>query len=89
MLLSFGIAFEMPIVVVLLALMGIVSVEKLGSSRPYVVVGIAIIAAILTPSYDAVSQLAMAIPMMVLYEGGILAARVLLRLRSPVASQED
>ena len=63
---SFGIAFEMPIVVVLLTLMGVVSVEKLGNSRGYVVVGIAIVAAILTPSYDAVSQLAMAIPMMVL-----------------------
>ena len=89
MFLSFGIAFEMPIVVVLLTAMGIVSVETLRASRGYVVVAIAILSAILTPTVDAVSQLAMAIPMMVLYQAGILVSSLLLRLRASPRAQEE
>jgi sec-independent protein translocase protein TatC len=80
MFLAFGVAFEVPIAVVLLALTGLVSVEKLGSSRGYVVIGIFVIAAILTPP-DALSQIAMAVPMWLLYETGILFARLMVRER--------
>lgn len=81
MFLSFGISFEVPIVVILMALTGIMSPEKFAEARAYAVVVIAIIAAILTPTSDAVSLVAMMLPMWVLYEGGIVAARILVRIR--------
>jgi sec-independent protein translocase protein TatC len=76
MFLSFGIAFEVPIAVVLLALTGIVPVEKLAKSRGYVVIGIFVVAAILTPP-DPISQTLMAVPMWLLYELGLIMARVM------------
>jgi sec-independent protein translocase protein TatC len=81
MFLAFGIAFEVPVVVVLLTLTGLVTVEKLSSSRGYVVIGIFVAAAILTPP-DVLSQIMMAIPMWLLYEAGIIFARLLNRNRS-------
>jgi sec-independent protein translocase protein TatC len=63
---------------VLLVWTGIVKIEQLTTNRGYVILGIFIIAAFLTPP-DAVSQCFMAIPMYILYEGGILMARVLLK----------
>lgn len=80
MFLCFGVAFEVPIVVVLLVLTGMTTVEKLGSIRGYVLIGIFIVAAILTPP-DAVSQTIMAVPMYLLYEGGLIMARVMTRMR--------
>jgi sec-independent protein translocase protein TatC len=80
MFMCFGLAFEVPIVVVLLVITGMVSIEKLKGSRGYVLIGIFIIAAILTPP-DAVSQTIMAVPMYLLYEGGLVMARVLQRMR--------
>lgn len=86
MFLCFGIAFEVPIVVVLLVLTGMVSVEKLASIRGYVLIGIFVIAAFLTPP-DAISQTIMAVPMYILYEGGLLAARIMSKMRR--ANQPD
>jgi sec-independent protein translocase protein TatC len=82
MFLAFGVAFEVPIVVVLLVLTGIVSVEKLQKARGYVLIGIFVVAAFLTPP-DAISQSIMAVPMYLLYEGGLVMARVLARKRRP------
>jgi len=73
MFLAFGCAFEVPIVVVVLARMGVVPVEKLKEFRGYFIVLAFIIAAIITPP-DVVSQLALAVPMVLLYEIGIFAA---------------
>lgn len=70
---AFGLAFEMPVAVVLLAATGLVKVESLKRNRGYVVLGIFIIAAFLTPP-DAISQSFMAVPMYVLYELGIVFA---------------
>jgi sec-independent protein translocase protein TatC len=78
MFFCFGLAFEVPVAVVLLVLMGLVRVEKLREYRGYVLVGIFILAALLTPP-DAISQCSLAIPMYLLYEGGILMARLLSR----------
>lgn len=78
MFLAFGLAFEVPIVVVVLARMGIVSIQKLKDFRGYFVVLAFIIAAIVTPP-DVVSQLALAIPMCLLYELGIWAAQLFLK----------
>ena len=74
--LAFGIAFEMPVAVVLLVATGLVKLEVLTRNRGYVVLGIFIIAAILTPP-DAVSQCFMAVPMYLLYELGIVFARLM------------
>jgi sec-independent protein translocase protein TatC len=74
MFLAFGMTFEVPIIVVLLARFGIASVEQLKSARPYVIVGAFIVAAIFTPP-DVLSQLLLAIPLCVLYELGIFLAR--------------
>jgi sec-independent protein translocase protein TatC len=79
MCLAFGCAFEVPVVVVILVRMGIVSVEKLRSIRPYAIVGAFVIAAIVTPP-DVVSQLALAIPMCLLFELGLLLAPVFVRV---------
>lgn len=73
--LAFGLTFEVPIAVVLLARFGIADVEKLRTARPYVIVGAFIIAAIFTPP-DVVSQLLLAVPLCVLYEVGIQLARL-------------
>ncbi len=78
MFLAFGLAFEVPIAVVVLARMGVVTVAKLKSFRGYFVVGAFVVAAIVTPP-DVVSQLALAIPMCLLYELGIWAAQLFIR----------
>jgi sec-independent protein translocase protein TatC len=78
MCLAFGATFEVPVVVVILVRMGIVSVEKLKSIRPYAIVGAFVIAAVVTPP-DVVSQLALAVPMCLLFELGLLLAPVFVR----------
>jgi sec-independent protein translocase protein TatC len=78
MFLAFGLAFEVPVVVVVLARMNIFSIQKLKDFRGYFVVLAFIIAAIVTPP-DVVSQLALAIPMCLLYEIGIWAAQIFIR----------
>jgi len=81
LLFAFGVAFEVPVAVVLLAATGLVKVDALKKQRGYVLIGIFVIAAILTPP-DAVSQCFMALPMYVLYELGILFAQYLIRQRT-------
>ena len=88
MFFCFGVAFEVPIAVVLLALTGMVSTEKLSESRGYVIIAIFIIAAILTPP-DAVSQCIMAIPMWLLYEGGLIMARVMVKMKRERKAEEE
>ena len=78
MFLAFGMAFEVPIAVVVLARLGVVSIEQLKSFRGYFIVLAFVIAAIVTPP-DVVSQLALAIPMCLLYEVGIWAARLFIK----------
>lgn len=88
MFLAFGLSFEVPIVVVVLARMGIVDVAKLKSFRGYFIVIAFVIAAVVTPP-DVVSQLALAIPMCLLYELGIWAAQLFIRhTKAPEDVQE-
>ena len=87
LLFSFGVAFEVPVAVVLLVMMGIVPLEKLTRIRGYVLIAVFIIAAILTPP-DAFSQTVMAVPMYLLYEGGILFAAILQRSARPLEQSE-
>jgi sec-independent protein translocase protein TatC len=80
LLFSFGLAFEVPVAVVLLVMMNIVRLEKLTQIRGYVLIAVFVIAAIITPP-DAVSQTIMAIPMYLLYESGIVFAKLMARSR--------
>jgi sec-independent protein translocase protein TatC len=89
MFLAFGAAFEVPVVLVILARMGIVSVEKFKEFRSYFIVIAFVIAAVITPP-DVVSQLSLAIPMCLLYEVGIWAAQLFVKhTRAPDAEAED
>jgi sec-independent protein translocase protein TatC len=74
MFLAFGVTFEIPIVVILLVRFGLVTVEQLTEWRSYVILGNAVIAAVITPP-DVVSMLALLIPMCLLYEAGLFVAR--------------
>jgi sec-independent protein translocase protein TatC len=74
----FGIAFEVPIAVIVLARIGVVTIEQLKAWRGYFIVASFIIAAVVTPP-DVISQLALAIPMIILYEVGIVAARLFIK----------
>ena len=69
-------------------LTGVVNVSKLAASRGYVLIGIFVIAAFLTPP-DALSQSIMAVPMYLLYEGGLILARVLQKMRREAAEREE
>lgn len=84
---AFGLAFEIPVATVLLARSGLVRLDALGKNRGYVLLGIFIVAAFLTPP-DPVSQSMMAVPMYLLYETGILLARVLVRRPDDTATPE-
>jgi sec-independent protein translocase protein TatC len=74
MFLAFGLTFEVPVALIVLVRFGVVDVQKLKEFRPYFIVGAFVVAAIVTPP-DVVSQLALAIPMCLLYELGIFLAR--------------
>ncbi|WP_420042430.1 twin-arginine translocase subunit TatC [Bordetella genomosp. 9] len=76
MFLAFGITFEVPVAVVLLVKAGIVDVKKLSAARGYVVVGAFIIAAVVTPP-DVVSQFMLAVPLCLLFELGLICARII------------
>ena len=87
MFLAFGTAFEVPVVVVVLVLAGLVTVEQLRAWRGYVVVAIFVVAAIITPP-DAVSQVALALPMCILYEVGIFFAQFIAKRRKEASLAE-
>ncbi|AOB28934.1 MULTISPECIES: twin-arginine translocase subunit TatC [Bordetella] len=88
MFMAFGITFEVPVAVVLLVKTGIVEVAKLRAARGYVVVGAFIIAAVVTPP-DVVSQFMLAVPLCLLYEVGLLCARLVTPRRRGEEESED
>ena len=76
--LVFGIAFEVPVAVVVLARLGVVTIEQLKAWRGYFIVGAAVVSAVVTPP-DVISQLSLLFPMIILYEIGIIAARIFIK----------
>lgn len=88
---AFGLVFELPVVVVFLTRMGIVTTDFLSKNRKYAVLVAFVLAAFLTPTPDAFNQTLMAIPIVLLYETGILASKVLdaVRRRSAEESEEQ
>lgn len=88
MFIAFGLTFEVPIVVIGLALMGLVEIQKFREARPYVIVGAFVIAAIVTPP-DVISQFMLAVPLWVLYELGVAIAAWLIRNRPAPEAEDD
>jgi len=85
MFIAGGLSFEVPVAVLVMVILGWVTPAQLSAWRGYVIVVIFIIAAILTPP-DGLSQIMMAVPMCLLYEAGVLFARLLHRREAPVSS---
>lgn len=86
--LAFGLAFEIPIAIVLLVWTGLVKLETLRRNRGYVLIAVFIQAAVITPP-DVVSQTAMALPMYALYEVGILMAKILAKNKLAERAREE
>lgn len=84
MFVAFGTTFEVPVVVVLLNRMGVLSLEQLKSARPYVIVGAFVIAAVITPP-DVISQIMLAVPLVLLYEAGLWFCR----FAKPLSSRQE
>ncbi|OAI50744.1 twin-arginine protein translocation system subunit TatC [Betaproteobacteria bacterium SCGC AG-212-J23] len=87
MFLAFGVTFEIPIAVILLVRFGLVTIEQLVEWRSYVVLGNAVVAAVITPP-DVVSMLALLIPMCLLYEVGLFVARYVGKRERPADLSE-
>jgi sec-independent protein translocase protein TatC len=86
--LAFGACFEIPVAVVILVVLGVTTPGALVKARPYVIVGAFVAGAILTPP-DVLSQVMLAVPMCILFECGVIAARMLARSRAASAAASN
>ncbi len=84
---AFGVAFETPVAVVLLVLTKLVSLQKLRKARGYVLIIVFVVAAALTPP-DVLSQTSMAVPMYLLYEGGLFFAAIMSKKAAATTAAE-
>ena len=88
MFIAFGLTFEVPVVVVVLVRLGMVSTAKLKEWRPYIIVGAFVLAAVVTPP-DVTSQLLLAIPLVALFEVGLVVAGMIEKSRPPEDAPAD
>jgi sec-independent protein translocase protein TatC len=86
MMLAFGVGFEFPIVLVFAQLMGVINPDQLRRVRRYAIVGICVLVAVITPSGDPISMLALSGPMVLFYEVSIVIGRVLQRRKKAAAT---
>jgi sec-independent protein translocase protein TatC len=88
LILAFGLTFQLPVVLTLLGQIGVVTVEMLTKGRRFAVVGVCAVAAVITPP-DPISMIAMAVPLMGLYEIAVLAVRFIEKRRLKAESKKD
>lgn len=88
LILAFGLCFQLPVILTLLGQIGILSYEQLKSGRKFAVVGVFVVAAVLTPP-DPISQIAMAVPLMGLYEISVQAVRFMEKRRAAAAAKAE
>lgn len=86
MMLAFGIGFQFPVLLVACELVGVLSPDTLVRVRRYAIVGIAVLVAVITPSGDPISMLALTVPMVLFYELSIIIGRIVLRRRRNAAA---
>jgi sec-independent protein translocase protein TatC len=85
---AFGLCFQLPVALTLMGRVGLVTAEQLGRNRKFAIVGVFVVAAILTPP-DIISQVGLAVPILVLYEISIIAVRIVERKRAEAEAAED
>ena len=85
---GFGLAFEVPIATIILVAIGVTTPKKLSEMRPYVIVGAFVLGMILTPP-DVISQVLLAVPVWILFEGGVVASAILFRERLAQEEADD
>jgi sec-independent protein translocase protein TatC len=88
LILAFGLCFQLPVVLTLLGQIGVVNYQQLKSGRKFAIVGVFAVAAILTPP-DPISQIAMAVPLMGLYEISVQAVRLIEKRRAAAEAAKD
>jgi len=88
MFFAFGVAFEVPIVTILLTITGVTTPDKLAQKRPYIIVGAFVVGMLLTPP-DIVSQTLLAIPVWLLFELGVIFSRLMARKKSETEDDES
>jgi sec-independent protein translocase protein TatC len=88
-ILAFGLIFELPVLIVVLTKIGVLTPRWLAKKRKYAILAAFIVAAALTPTPDAFNQIIMAVPIMLLYEVGILFARIFVRPKKKDVPEEE
>ena len=85
---AFGVGFELPVFLILLARVGIVTAAGLANKRRYAIVAVFVFAAVLTPP-DVISQIGLAVPLILLYEVSIIGARMIEKKRAERDAEAD
>ncbi|MFC1769868.1 twin-arginine translocase subunit TatC [Nitrospirota bacterium] len=88
-ILAFGVVFELPVIIVFLTRSGLVGIDTLSKNRKYAVLMAFVAAALLTPTPDAFNQTLMAVPIIVLYEAGLIASHIFARRKKKKQDAED